>query len=90
MRRNPYILLLRLGEVASAFYPISFNSLTNRWLAEALRFFIFPAQKEAADGAKPTAKLNKLPSTVFLKLAEQHARFRAVLARSNYFALDCV
>jgi len=55
MRRNPYILLLRLGEVAAP--SILFLSIRLRIVgSRKLRFFIFPAQKEAADTAKPTAK----------------------------------
>jgi len=59
MRRNPNILLLRRGEGAAP--SISFPSIHLRLVefADAPRFFIVPAQKEAAEFAQPTAKRQK-------------------------------
>jgi hypothetical protein len=59
MRRNPPILLLRLGEGAAP--VISFPSIQLRFTGPrgGHRRFFRPAQKEAADVAQPTAKRQK-------------------------------
>jgi hypothetical protein len=71
--RNPYILLLRLGEGAAP--SILFLSIHLR-PAEPVESG-FPSsqhKKKRPMLQNRPPNVNKLPPTVFLKLAEQHAR----------------
>jgi hypothetical protein len=55
----------------SCFFQFTYDSL-GPW--KLFRFSIFPAQKKRPMLQNRPLNVNKLPPTVFLKLAEQHAR----------------
>ena len=84
-----YFTTTAVDENAPSIFLILYHlRLVEPWkLSGFPSFFQHKKKRPMLQSRPPNA--NKLLSTVYVKLAEQHARFRAVLARSSYFALDC-